>query len=163
MITQYTRLVVNNATGEIEHCTSQDLPFADNWEPVIYDDTTHSAVDFELEADVPDSDFGIGVDQKMIRARQIIDAFEIVGGQPKVKAGADIAVAAKVSRISQTKSIQESVVRVELADYIRDGLAKGGSSEEELLDQMRLVDSKIPESLSNLKTVKLIRIKKVIN
>ena len=75
MITQYTRLVVNSVTGDIVHCTSQDFPFADGWQPIEDDSITPVYYDFEIETDFPDADFGIGINQEMLRARKIIDNF----------------------------------------------------------------------------------------
>ncbi len=85
MITQYTRTIVNKATGEIDHCTSQDFPFADGWEPIAFDPVTHDAIDFEIDTNYPDADFGVGVKQEMIRGRKILENFEIASVQLKIK------------------------------------------------------------------------------
>ena len=57
MIKQYTRLVEDAGTGAIMHCTSQDSPFADGWEPITRRGVTQVNHDFELDIDEPDADF----------------------------------------------------------------------------------------------------------
>ena len=164
MITQYTRLVVNDATGEIDHCTSQDFPFADGWEPVDDRKQATTNYDFEIDADYPDLDFKTGgAGQQLIRGRQIIDNFEVVNGVPQLKAGADVAVSGKVLRVSAAKSIQESDIKIELAGEIRTRLESGGASEKQLLDGIRKIDLTAPDKLVNLKTVQLIRTKKALS
>ena len=162
MITQYTRLVVDSVTGDIVHCTSQVFPFADGWQPVEDDSITKVYYDFEIETDFPDADFGIGVSQEMLRARKIIDNFEIVAEQPQLKTGADSEVASKVLRVSATKSIQETDVKLELADIIRVALDSGGSSEKELLGVMLEKDATTPTKIEDLSMVKIIRLKKAL-
>ena len=160
MITQYVRILTNSVDGSVVYCTSQDFPFADGWEPIEDPAITVNAYDFEIDADYPDADFGIGVNQQIIRGRQILENFEILGGQPQLKAGADVAVFSKVMRVSVTKSIEETAIKVELATAIKTGLESGGSTEKELLDDMRLTDKLTPIKLEDLKTIQLIRLKK---
>ena len=162
MITQYTRLIIKNSTGEIEDSISQDFPFVDGWEPVEYDGALFTAFDFEIDTDYPDSDFGIGVNQEVLRARKILENFEIVAGQPQLKSGADISVFEKVLRVSAIKSIEETDIKTELSITIIISLENGGSSEKELLDSMRVIDSKTPIALVDLKTIQLIRLKKAL-
>ena len=154
MITQYTRLIVETATDKIVHCTSQDFPFSDGWEPVGMQ-TGHHAVDFELDSDYPDADFGIGVNQAMVRGRQIIDNFEIVNAKPQLSAGADSSVSAKILRVSDVKPINETAIKIEIRDSIRKSV-----DENALLVDMKAIDSTTPETLEGLSTVKLIRIQK---
>lgn len=160
MITQYTRLVVNDVTGEIDHCTSQDFPFADGWEPVNDPKVATTNFDFEIDVDYPDADFGIGVNQQMIRGRKILDNFEIIAGKPVLKANAETEVSSKVLRISAPKSINESDIKVELSAQIANQLFDSGSSDKELLDDIRKLDPNTPLSLIDLKTIQLIRINK---
>ena len=160
MITQYTRLIVNKSDGSIEHCTSQDFPFADGWEPVGFDSSTHAAIDFEIDTDYPDVNFGLGVNQEMIRARKIMENFEVVSGQPKLKSDADAAVSDKVLRVSPVKPITETLVKAEMAEDIKSALTNAGSSEKELLNSMKQIETTIPDKIEDLKMVQVIRIKK---
>ena len=134
MIIQYTRIITSNADGSILHCTSQDFPFADGWEPVDYDSGTATAHDFEMVTDYVDQDHGVGRKQEMLRGRQIIDNFEIVGGQPRLKSGAAVETANKVLSMTSTKAIDESAIRVEMETTIAGKLVADGSSEKQLLD-----------------------------
>ncbi len=167
MITQYTRILADPISGEIKHCTSQVSPFKDGWQPAEEYDAAETLVvvdqiDFEIDADYPDADFGIGVNQEMIRARKIIDNFEIVSGQPQLKSSAAVEVSGKVMRVSAVKDIQETAIKSELAGKIRTALIGGGSSEAELLNEMRVTDAATPVTLEALATVKLIRLKKAL-
>ena len=163
MITQYTRLVVDSVTGNIVYCTSQDFPFADGWQPVEDENITPVYYDFEIDTDFPDLDFKTGgKGQEVLRARKILDNFEIVAGQPQLKTGADSEVASKVLSVSATKSIEETDIKLELANIIRAALGSGGSSEKELLDEMRLKDNSTPTKIEDLRTVKIIRLKKAL-
>ena len=162
MITQYTRIVVDSVTGDIAHCTSQDFPFVDGWQPINDPSITPIHYDFEIDTDYPDSDFGIGVKQEMMPARNIIDNFEVVNGQPRLKASADTEVSAKVMRLSPVKSIDESSIKLEMAAFILAALDKGGSSEEELLDMMREKEALTPVKIVDLRMAKIIRLKKAL-
>ena len=160
MITQYTRLVIDKSDGSIESCTSQDFPFADNWEPVEYDPITHEAIDFEIDTDYLDVNFTMGVDQEMLRARKIIEIFEVVSGQPQLKVDADVSISDKVLQVSAVKPITETFIKAEMATAIKSALVDSGSSEKELLDSMRLIDPATPDKLENLRMMQVIRIKK---
>ena len=162
MITQYTRLIVKISSGAIEHCTSQDYPFADNWEPIEYDVLAHQAIDFEIDTDYPDSNFTIGVDQQMIRARELIDNLEILSGQPAVKADASTKVSDKILRISAPKSIEETAIRAEIIAAIKTKLNAAGSSEGKLLAEMGKAVPDMPDILDGLGTLKLIRINRAL-
>lgn len=161
MITQYTRLIVKKSDGSITDCTSQDFPFADGWEPVGYDTATHEAIDFEIDTDYPDVNFMMGVDQEVLRACKIMENFEMVSGQPQLKADAD--VSNKVLRVSPVKPITETLVRAEMAIDIRAALINAESSEQELLDSMRQIDSTVLDRIEDLKTIRIIRIKKEVS
>lgn len=167
MITQYVRLSVDTITDEIRTCTSQTFPFIDSWQPVasFLSDGSLVAVnhyDFEIDTDYPDSDFGAGVVQNLLRAGQILDNFEIVGGQPQLKAAAVAEVSAKVMRVSSVKSIEEADIRLEMSATIKTSLESGGSNEAELLDEMRKVDIKTPTTIDELSTIKIIRLHKAL-
>ncbi len=162
MITQYTRIVVDSATGNIAHCISQDFPFVDGWQPINDPSITPIIYDFEIDMDYPDSDFGIGVNQEMLRAGKIIDNFEVVNGQPRLKASADTEVSSKVMRLSHVKPIEEASIKLEMVAFIRAALDSGGSSEEELLATMRDKDPLTPVKIADLRMMKIIRLKKAL-
>ncbi|TDI73852.1 MAG: hypothetical protein E2O82_05055 [Betaproteobacteria bacterium] len=164
MIRQYTRFIVDNISGLIEKATSQDYPFEDNWEPLEFDPATHSAFDFEIDTNFTDQDFGIGRgrDQEMIRARELLDNFRIVNDQVELQPGRSQAFQAKVLNISAEKAINESVVVPEMVAAIRASLTAGGSSEQELLDDMRKLKPTTPTSLDDMETLEIIRIDKAM-
>ena len=137
MITQYTRLITNNATGEVVACTSQDFPFVDGWEPIELD-SEHTAHDCEIAVNLPFKNYKMGVNQPMLRARQLIDNLEVVNGNPQVKTGknADTDVTTKITTIV-VKPITESSVRVELLVSLADK-GQGDLSGTSTLQLLRL-------------------------
>ena len=162
MITQYTRLIVLKSDQSIEHVTSQDFPFVEGWEPVEYDPLTHEALDFEIVTDFVDANYGIGREQEMIRGRQILDNFEVASGQVQLKASSSVDFQAKVLNISAPKAITEAVVVSEMRASIRATLISGGSSEQVLLDDLRILKPTTPTSLDDMSTLDVVRIDKAV-
>jgi len=162
MIIQYTRIIFETATGTIQHVTSQDFPFADNWEPVEYDAGVSTAIDCEIETDFPNQDYGIGINQEMLRAREIIDGLEIVAGAPQIKPGAGARITAKISQMT-VKPIDEQTIRAELEAQIKQHLTGIGKTETELLEEARTIDPRTPSTLAEMKTIKLLRMKRALN
>ncbi len=162
MITQYTRLLIDKATQEILHCTSQNLPFTDGWEPIEDDSVEMEAVDFEIDTDYPDVNFIMGIGQPLLRAGKIIENFEVISGQPAVKADASTKVSDKILRISAPKSIEETAIRAEIIAAIKTKLNAAGSSEGKLLAEMGKAVPDMPDILDGLGTLKLIRINRAL-
>lgn len=158
MITQYTRVIIDDTSGDIVAATSQDFPFSDGWQPIELI-PGQSARDFEIDADFPSSGFTLGRDQEMIRAREIIDNLEIVDGDLVMVANPSARIRAKIISISTEKPIEETPVRAELSVFIKAELVKGGSSETELIESIKKRDPQTPDTISELATVQLIRIK----
>lgn len=164
MIIQYTRFIIDSISGLIASVTSQTFPFEDDWEPVEFDPATHSSHDCEITTNFKDQDFGTGRGrvQELIRGRELLDNFRIVSGQLELQPGRSQAFRAKVLNISAQKAINESVVVSEMKDSIRASLIAGGSSEEELLNDMRKLDPKTPTSLDDMSALEIVRIDKAI-
>jgi len=163
MIKQYTRLVVDKSNDSILHVTSQDFPFADGWEPVEFDPATHKAIDCELDTDFVDHDHGVGVEQEMLKARQILENFEIVADKPVLKSTADAGVSAKVLAISDPKDISDTFIKNTMSGLIVAELVKLGSSEKKFLDDIRKDAPKTPGKIKDLSTLKVIRMKAALN
>ena len=162
MITQYTRLLIDKATQEILHCTSQNLPFTDGWEPIEDDSVEMEAVDFEIDTDYPDVNFIMGIGQPLLRAGKIIENFEVISGQPAVKADASTKVSDKILRISAPKSIEETAIRAELIDNIKAKLITAGATANEVLAEMKKTVPDMPDTFEGLGTIRLIRINRAL-
>ena len=160
MITQYTRLIKNADTGEIIHCISQTLPFADNYDPVNDEVITNAEnVEFELDTDNPDMNFKEAIDQPIMRAREILETIEVVAGQPQIKAGAS--KAAKVLRVSAPKAVNETAIKEEMAEAIRVKMAETGQTDAELIEAFNDHGRNIAK-LEDLSIVPLIKTKKLL-
>ncbi len=162
MITQYTRLIIAKLDNSILHCTSQDFPFADGWEPVEFDQVTHDSFDFEMVTDFEDSDYGVGRNQEMLRSRKILENFEVLGVVPKLKAGADVAVSAKVLAVSNRKDITETLVLVEMVQSILLDLPRTQQSEAGMLGELRRADSRVGDTIESLCPVQIIILAKAL-
>lgn len=162
MIRQWTR-VLHRPDGSIVHVCSQDFPFADGYDPVEENDpqgnkVNHGIVDFELDLDiVKTNNNGIGGrGQEMVRARKILENFEVKGNKVMLKQNAAPEIAAKVKRVGPPKDIFETNIRAEMAHTIRGELVRRGSSEKAVLDKARENDRRVPDKIQDLSTNKVL-------
>jgi len=167
VFTQYTRIYIDPVTKEIRKVCSQGMPFQDGWIPLetideLGNTVVYTEIDFELDTNAVHSDWH-GV-QEVIRARKIIENFEIIAGdRPALKATADPDIASKVVAISNPKNINESFIKNEVAGKLIAALVQEGTTEKDFLDTLRQTHANTPTQLKDLSSLKLLRLKIAFN
>jgi len=162
MFRQYTRIYIDPITKDIHMVCTQGMPFQDGWTPletVEFGNTVvFTEIDFELDTNAVDNDWH--GEQEVMRARKIIENFEIAAGdRPVLKATADPDIASKVVAISNPKNISESFIKNEVSGKIIAALAQEGTSEKSFLDALRQTLPNVPTQMKDLSTLKLLRLK----
>ena len=96
-----------------------------------------------------------------MRARELLETLEVVAGEPRIRAAAAVDKKALVLRVSPSKQINESAVKIEMADAIRTKLTETQQTDQELVDAFNAQGRAIT-ALEDLPAVLLIRTKRLL-
>ena len=139
MLTQYTRIYYDSATGVIKHCHTSNTPFEDGFEPIESDDGSLSKMDVELQTSAPDLDFG--PDQTIIGAGDILANLEVSGTAVQAKTGAP---AGMFLSIRKRASLERTAVKQRLKSAL---MTRFSDDPDGGMTAVRKIRNKIREKL----------------
>ena len=143
MITQYAKIYLDSG-GNVTHCVTQLLPFADGLEPIEATNASE-CIDVEIDTDFDD----VGFDQPIMTADEILQSVEVMAGNPTAKANT------KVMGNPRKQPVNESSVKERIAQEIADT----GIDVDGLIEKFKKAGRQITK-LTDLNPRELIRARK---
>lgn len=150
MPTQYCYCWVDDATGEIVHMRSCNVPLDPGRGYIEPDDTTGlSEVEFEIESDLPFDNFGGG--QQLISAADLRANIRVTAGAPEFKPG-NPANRDRITRVGPAESCRSDAVRGRLLEQMKARLGvddaeidnrvqqRGTKYRAEVFDELKITD-----------------------